>query len=165
MFEITIVEETLNQESVKTVNARDLHAGLGVGRDFSNWIKARIKKYGFVQGVDFAKFAKIGESKNRTDYHLTLDMAKELSMVEKTDKGKEARRYFIRMEKQAMTQQPLISTDVELKKLEVQLALAQLNQTTDLAKEKTKQLQIEANSEEIKEAIFTKIRELGFKHS
>jgi phage anti-repressor protein len=55
MFEIQIVEETLNQELVKTVNARDLHAGLGIGRDFSSWIKSRIEKYGFTQAINFTR--------------------------------------------------------------------------------------------------------------
>ena len=146
MFQIKIVEGTINQEVVKTVNARDLHSALGVGRDFRHWIKARIEKYGFIQGVDFISTVGNGESKNRTDYHITLDMAKELSMVEKTDKGKEARAYFIAMERQALAQVPkaIVSEAVELKKLEMQLELRKLDSQDLALKEKTKQLEIEA---------------------
>ena len=89
---------------VETVNARKLHAYLEVGKDFSNWIKARISTYGFTDGVDFLTEARSPElaSGNRgasIEYHLTLDMAKELAMVERNEKGKEARRYFIECER------------------------------------------------------------------
>ena len=46
----------------KTVNARELHAFLGVGKDFSSWIKERITKYEFVEGLDFEVFTNSGET-------------------------------------------------------------------------------------------------------
>lgn len=88
------------------VNARELHAFLKVKRDFSNWIKGRINKYDFVENQDFIVFAKIGENLNggrpSIEYATTLDMAKELSMVENNEQGKKARRYFIKCEKVLM---------------------------------------------------------------
>lgn len=96
----------LQYQATLLCNARDLHAFLGVGRDFSNWIKSRIEEYGFIDGEDYIlTVAKTGERQNvrRTDYHLTLNMAKELGMVERNDKGRQIRRYFIACE-QAMTQ-------------------------------------------------------------
>jgi phage anti-repressor protein len=102
MFEITLSEKTLNQETIQTVNARDLHRELGVGRDFTNWIKARIEKYDFIENQDFIILAKTGEKgRPLKEYHISIDMAKELSMLERNAKGKEARRYFIMMEKKA----------------------------------------------------------------
>lgn len=96
------------------VNARDLHAFLEVGRDFSNWIKARIFDYDFQENQDYVVFANFGENpqggRPTTDYHLTLDMAKELSMVERNSKGKQARRYFIDCEKR-LQQSPSTATD------------------------------------------------------
>ena len=89
----------------RAVNARDLHQFLGVGRDFSNWIKGRIEEYQFIKGQDFEVFTKFGENSSggrpAKEYALSLDMAKELSMVERTERGREARRYFIEMEKVA----------------------------------------------------------------
>ena len=83
-------------------NARDLHAFLAVGRFFSNWIKERIEQYGFVEGEDFLPvLAKSTGGRPATEYHLTLDMAKELAMVENNDQGRQVRRYFIAMERQA----------------------------------------------------------------
>lgn len=88
------------------VNARELHAFLKVKRDFSNWIKGRISKYDFIENQDFIVFAKIGENLNggrpSIEYATTLDMAKELSMVENNEQGKQARRYFIKCEKVLM---------------------------------------------------------------
>lgn len=91
------------------VNARDLHAVMEVGKDFSNWIKERIEKYGFTEGEDYSPVLanrSYGFGKPKTEYHLSLDMAKELAIVEGNDKGRQARRYFIQMEKVARQEIP-----------------------------------------------------------
>lgn len=73
-------------------DARDLHTFLAVGRFFSNWIKERIEQYGFVEGEDFLPvLAKSTGGRPATEYHLTLDMAKELAMVENNDQGRQVR--------------------------------------------------------------------------
>ena len=91
----------------QTVDARTLHEFLGVTYHFGNWIANRIKKYQFQENTDFEVFIK--NSKNLTnggrpctEYTLTLDMAKELAMVERNDRGREARRYFIECEKRLL---------------------------------------------------------------
>jgi phage anti-repressor protein len=98
---IPVFESTINEELVQTVNARELHAFLESKQDFSTWIKARIDHYGFVENQDFTRFHRKMEANNATiiEYHISIDMAKEVSMVERNDKGKEARRYFIACEK------------------------------------------------------------------
>ncbi|AGF76196.1 antA/AntB antirepressor family protein [Bartonella vinsonii] len=104
---ITISEKIIDHETIKTVNARELHTFLEVGRDFTTWIKNRIKTYKFVCAKDYIlTFPKTGERQNvsMTEYHLTLDMAKELSMVERNEKGRQARRYFIECEKKLRNQ-------------------------------------------------------------
>lgn len=87
-------------------DARTLHAYLGNGELFATWFKARCGQYGFTENQDFAIALEISKAKrgghNRKDYHLTLGMAKELSMVENNDQGKTARRYFIDMERRAL---------------------------------------------------------------
>lgn len=101
---IPIGNNELDNATIQTVNARDLHAFLEVGRDFSNWIKSRIAQYGFEEGVDYAlTLAKTGERQNvvMTEYHISLGMGKELAMVERNDKGREVRKYFIECERQA----------------------------------------------------------------
>jgi anti-repressor protein len=92
----------------KLVDARELHEFLGNKREFANWIKSRILTYGFVEDQDFTSFDKnVKREKGasvRKEYALTLNMAKELSMVENNEKGKQARRYFIEMEQKAISQ-------------------------------------------------------------
>lgn len=96
--ELLPVYETDQGERI--VDGRELHEFLKVGRDFTNWIKDRIEKYGFSEGDDFSPIlAKTPNGRPRTDYILKLDMAKELCMVENNAKGREARRYFIEVEK------------------------------------------------------------------
>jgi len=96
---IAVTESTINNEVVQTVNARELHTFLEVKSRFSDWFHRQVELYGFTQDVDFIAIL-VGEySPPRKDYHISIDMAKELSMVERTDKGKEARQYFIACEK------------------------------------------------------------------
>ncbi|WP_375646202.1 antA/AntB antirepressor family protein [Bartonella sp. CM87QHHN] len=100
---IDIHQTTINGDIVQTVNARELHAFLEIGKDFSNWITDRIKKYNLLENQDFVcspNLASKGRGgHNRKDYHLTLSVAKELSMLENNKKGREARLYFIKCER------------------------------------------------------------------
>src|SRR5690606_23355924 len=100
---ITIAQGSIGGQAVQTVSARELHAYLEVGKDFSNWIKDRIDQYDFVENQDFVVFANSGDNpkggRPAKEYALTIDMAKELSMVERNEKGKQARQYFIECER------------------------------------------------------------------
>lgn len=100
---INIAQRKLGAEAVETVNARELHAFLEVRSEFRNWIKNRIEDFGFVEGSDFVTSVENYRGGDRKDYHLSLDMAKELAMVERTEKGKQARQYFIECERAAKT--------------------------------------------------------------
>lgn len=107
---VNVFEGVIGSVRQLVVNARDLHSFLQVGKVFAAWIQERIGKYEFVENEDFIAIfqnRKIGHGRGKVDYHLTLDMAKELSMVENNDKGREARRYFIAMEKKALAQEPV----------------------------------------------------------
>lgn len=99
------------QNGKQLVSARELYDFLEVGRDFTTWIKGRIDKYEFIADVDFIVLNLAHQNggaswggNNKVDYALTLDMAKELSMIENNEKGKEARKYFIKCEKQLLQQ-------------------------------------------------------------
>lgn len=96
---IPVFESTINEELVQTVNARELHSFLESKQDFSTWIKARIDQYDFVENQDFLTIHKKMERQILIEYHISISMAKEISMVERNDKGKEARRYFMDCEK------------------------------------------------------------------
>lgn len=92
------------------VNARELHERLQVSTKFQDWIKRRISDYEFTPNLDFIEVLKFENvetgffgtrQKEIKDYHLTLDMAKELCMLERSELGRQARRYFIEQEKEA----------------------------------------------------------------
>lgn len=102
---IQVAERQIGGGTIQTVNARDLHAFMGVGKDFSTWVNDRIQQYGFVENQDFGVFPRIVEKSGRgrpaKEYAISLDMAKELAMVERNNKGKQARQYFIECERRA----------------------------------------------------------------
>jgi len=124
---IPIASRTIAGHPTETVSAKRLHELLGVGRYFSNWIKGRITQYGFEEGVDYILTnAKTGIRSNvrEINYFVTLDMAKELCMVERNDKGRQARRYFIECEKRLRSQKQLALPEPETKlPAEIQKAL------------------------------------------
>lgn len=107
---IELKPAAIGGKTIQTVNARELHAFLEVGKDYTTWIKDRIQQYGFLDEVDYTVFdsPNLGNQTGRggdrrsKEYHLSLSMAKELAMVERNDKGREARRYFIECERKLL---------------------------------------------------------------
>lgn len=117
MEEIIKIEE---KDGRKAVNARELHQFLGNKREFATWIKQRIEQYGFVENQDYSSFDNIVKRDNgatvRKEYALSIEMAKELSMVENNEKGRIARKYFIACEdklKQGLLVMPNFSNPAE----------------------------------------------------
>jgi phage anti-repressor protein len=105
---VAVIKSEINGENVNSVNARGIHEYLEVKTPFATWIKRAIEKYDFVENQDYA-ISKNGNGANAfIDYMVTMDMAKELCMLENNPKGKETRKYFINVEK--MAQQPKILT-------------------------------------------------------
>ena len=101
MTTTALVPVFTGDNGITLCHARDLHAVLEVGTKIEDWLPRRIEQYGFIDGEDF--FANVRKTRGRpaTDYHLTLDMAKELAMVENNERGRQVRRYFIQVEKDA----------------------------------------------------------------
>jgi|GEM_PF-381365 len=99
------------------VDAKLLHLRLGAPGRFRDWINYRISEFGFIEGQDYyAEKIRKSQGRPETNYHLTLDMAKELAMLERSEAGRYFRRYFIEKEKElvAMKRQTLISSPTEL---------------------------------------------------
>ena len=102
---IPLHSQTIDGNAVETVNARELHEFLESKRQFTDWIKKRIADYDFVENQDFVTFSKnLEKGRPSQEYYITLDMAKELAMVENNDKGSQARKYFIECEKRLKEQ-------------------------------------------------------------
>ncbi|WP_257812563.1 antA/AntB antirepressor family protein [Aggregatibacter actinomycetemcomitans] len=109
---IQISNNKINNSEVKTVNARELHSFLEVSTRFSDWIQRRINEYEFIENQDFIVLLKNEKNpiggRPQKEIHISIDMAKELSMVERNEKGKQARQYFIEMEKVAKSTDPMM---------------------------------------------------------
>lgn len=97
-----LINVTLNENQEPVVSGRQLHQVLGVKTPYSMWFD-RMVEYGFTENQDFLlnNFVKqTGRGgHNKIDHVLKLDMAKEIAMIQRTDKGKEVRQYFIQVEK------------------------------------------------------------------
>lgn len=95
----------IDHEGRDAVNLRDLHTFLGISKRFTDWAKGMFG-YGFTEGQDYVEvYPQKGVNpeggRPSRDWAVTLDMAKELSMIQRTERGKQARQYFIEVEKQA----------------------------------------------------------------
>ena len=134
---IKIESKTIGNEKVNAVSARELHEFLEVKEHFTDWIKRYLNEYGFVINSDFCRSTCIAENgRPMEDYLLSIDMAKELSMISKTEKGKEARRYFIECEKKLkesskpMTAMQMLEAQLEImREQEAKLLEVQNKQT------------------------------------
>ncbi|MHC2030835.1 antA/AntB antirepressor family protein [Campylobacter coli] len=80
-------------------NVENLFCYLEVNSKFADWIKNRINQYDFIENQDYIIKEVFTGRRPRKEYYVTLDMAKELCMVENNEKGRQARRYFIECEK------------------------------------------------------------------
>jgi phage anti-repressor protein len=139
-FFVPVFSGSFNTQTQLLCNARDLHKALQVGRKFATWITERIKEYGFIENQDFIIASQNREARknqhgghNRIDYHLTLNMAKEMAMVEKTEIGRQVRRYFIRCEEERYGSMHHVAINQLISKEQadnIQLAVEQRSQRT-----------------------------------
>lgn len=95
------MQELIKIDNENKVDARELHAFLEIGKDFSTWISEKINTYGFIIGSDYSP--KLGNNTGlrgqpKKEYLLSLSCAKELCMLANNAKGKQARQYFIQCE-------------------------------------------------------------------
>lgn len=100
---IPIQSVMIGGEAVQAVSARELHTFLEVQTAFKDWIVRRVEEYGFEGDRDFCSFLSESSGGRRArEYAITIDMAKELAMVERNEKGRQVRRYFIECEKRLL---------------------------------------------------------------
>lgn len=120
-----------NPDGGKAVMGRDLHEFLESKEPYTRWITRLIKKYGFSAGQDFmTKMSEInGRGRPQEDHILSLDMAKELSMVQNNDKGRQARQYFIECERRMKQLQPELTPEQLMAKALLQAEQTMLEQT------------------------------------
>ncbi|ELR4801173.1 antA/AntB antirepressor family protein [Escherichia coli] len=123
---VPVIPGHIGGRETNIVSAKALHKALGVGKDFSTWITDRISEYDFTIGHDYsvhktispnlgkspngAAYSKIKQSgRPGKDYLLSVGMAKELAMIERTEQGRAIRRYFIQCEEELQRSVPEIA--------------------------------------------------------
>lgn len=122
-----------------TVSGRELHEALEVKTAYKDWFP-RMCEYGFSEGTDFCSF--LSEStggRPSTDHQLTIPMAKELCMLQRTDKGKQMRQYFIAVEEQWNSPDAIMARALQLsnaKLKEMQITVSTLTVENQIMKPK-----------------------------
>lgn len=139
-----LINVTLNENHEPVVSGRQLHEALGVKTKYADWFN-RMIDYGFTENQDFLLLKNEQQTgrggHNKVDHVLKLDMAKEIAMIQRTDKGKEVRTYFIQVEKdfnspEKIMARALLMADKKIKLLENQnenllLELKEANKNAD----------------------------------
>ena len=124
-----LINVTLNDSHEPVVSGRQLHEALGVKTKYADWFN-RMIEYGFTENQDFLLLKNEQQTgrggHNKVDHVIKLDMAKEIAMIQRTDKGKEVRQYFIQVEKdfnspEKIMARALLMADKKVHKLEAQI--------------------------------------------
>lgn len=124
-----LINITLNENHEPVVSGRQIHETLGVKTRYNDWFN-RMTEFGFTENEDYLAITQKrvtaqGNATNQTDHIIKLDMAKEIAMIQRTDKGKEVRKYFIQVEKdfnspEKIMARALLMADKKIKLLESQ---------------------------------------------
>lgn len=121
-----LINVTLNDNHEPVVSGRQLHEALGVKTAYKDWFP-RMTEYGFTEGEDFSSFlSKSTGGRPSQDHVIKLDMAKEIAMIQRTERGKKVRQYFIQVEKdfnspEKIMARALLMADKKVHKLEAQI--------------------------------------------
>ena len=124
-----LINVSLNDNQEPVVSGRQLHEVLEVKTEYKKWF-SRMTEYGFNENEDFLKVTQkcltSSTGQNTTDHIIKLDMAKEIAMIQRTERGKQVRQYFIQVEKdfnspEKIMARALLMADQKVHKLEAQI--------------------------------------------
>ena len=114
-----------------TLSARELHEFLGVKSKYADWFK-NMSAYKFEENIDYRTISKNLENGGRKkDHEITLDMAKEIAMIQRSEKGKQIRQYFLELERKWNSPEAVMNRALEYSRKQVQ-ALLQTNEKLEL---------------------------------
>ncbi|MGX7195214.1 antA/AntB antirepressor family protein [Enterococcus olivae] len=112
-----LIKVTTNENNERLVSGRELHEFLEVKDNYTDWFK-RMIGYGFTENVDFSTLSEKSDKpfggRPKVNHAVSLDMAKEVSMIQRTEKGKQARQYFVQVEKEYKQQLDISNLSPEL---------------------------------------------------
>ena len=124
-----LINVTLNDSHEPVVSGRQIHEALGVKTKYADWFN-RMIEYGFTENQDFLLLKNEQQTgrggHNKVDHVIKLDMAKEIAMIQRTERGKQVRQYFIQVEKdfnspEKIMARALLMADKKVHKLEAQI--------------------------------------------
>ena len=106
-----------------TLSARELHEFLGIGTQYTKWFD-RMSEYGFYENVDYQAISQKrltaqGNETTYIDHEITLDMAKEIAMIQRSDKAKEVRQYFLELERRWNSPEAVMNRALEYSRKQV----------------------------------------------
>lgn len=146
MNEITIAVKYDNDKP--TVSGRELHNVLGVQTAYKDWFP-RMCSYGFIEGRDFCSFlSESSGGRPSKDHQLTIDMAKELCMIQRTEIGKRCREYFLNLERQWNSPDAVMARALQIADQKLELAKQQngsLIETTAVQAKQIEEMKPKAN--------------------
>ena len=107
-----------------TLSARELHEFLGIGTQYTKWFD-RMCEYGFTENIDYRTISQKrlttqGNETTYTDHEITIEMAKEIAVIQRSDKGKQARQYFIELEKKWNSPEFVMNRALQISKKQVE---------------------------------------------
>ena len=138
-MELSLTFPTTELQGAFPANAETLFKFLNPDTKFADWITRRIAQYGFIENQDYVIKTIYTGRRPRKEYFITLDMAKELCMVENNERGKEARRYFIKCEKEL---QEMKFKEISARNLELTSQISRHNTQIATLKRELKKAQI-----------------------
>jgi len=126
----------------QTISGRELHEFLGIETQYTKWFE-RMSEYGFAESEDYVaviqkRLTAQGNETTFTDHNLTIDMAKEISMLQRTEKGKQARQYFLDLEKKWNSPEFVMARAIKMAGQQIEKLQLNLSQTTILLIESEK---------------------------
>ncbi|WGK93824.1 MULTISPECIES: antA/AntB antirepressor family protein [Flavobacterium] len=127
-----LINITTNEQGLSVVSARELHSFLDVKTEFKDWMP-RMLEYGFEEDKDFSSFlSKSTGGRPSKEFALTIDTAKEIAMIQRSEKGKQARTYFIECEKIAKSKvKPLTQAEQLYENAKLLLEIDRKQKETD----------------------------------
>ena len=118
-----LITTSTNESGEIIVSGRELHEFLVIGTEYRKWF-SRMVEYGFVENVDFIRVTQKcltpGGVQEMVDHALKIDMAKEISMIQRNEKGKQARQYFLEIEKRWNSPEMIMKRALEYANVQVE---------------------------------------------
>ncbi|EOH96353.1 phage antirepressor KilAC domain-containing protein [Enterococcus pallens] len=121
-----LIKVTTNENDEQLINGRELYEFLEVKDNYTDWFK-RMIKYGFEENIDFMSFSEKSDKpfggRPQINHYMKLNMAKEVSMIQRTPKGKQARKYFIQVEESWNNPDMVVKRAMEIQQKKIEVLL------------------------------------------